>query len=276
MRAAAPFAVCVALAVTASAASARGETAAGPVSHAASAGARSAAKAKPCTTRSRRSRACPRAAMRLTLLPGSFATLNFGATPPPGGTVDFGPSGTSTLTLSGTLTGYTIGRVGYIDVIPIVLTGGAVRAEPAELWWDNACGGARSPTLRSSALGVVTLAPAHPTTVNIDANTALYTGTTSVRIRMPLERRVEGGCGLPFAPTGYADSFDTFTVRGEYGSKTRVDSPVHAVALQACLVPGDPSQPCAGATTAYGALLQVHLVLLTEFHVRAARAPRRA
>jgi len=77
--------------------------------------------------------------------------------------------------------------------------------------------------------------------------------------------RSPAGCGQPPVETGYADTFDTFTATGEYGSTTTLDSPPHPVTVQECTTPGDPTQPCAGPTTAVQATLQVHLRLATDF-----------
>jgi len=235
------------------------------------AGSPTARAAKLCTKRQRRRdpRRCKRIAalerkrrlaaskqhspMTLTLLAGSVATVVYGSDV----VVKF--------PLSGTLTGYTIGRVGYIDVIPIVMTGGEVTPGPMDVRRDTACGGVVTPSVSTSPLARVTFDLSKASTATLNANTALYTSTNSIRIRLPFVVRNPAGCGQPPVETGYADTFDTFTATGEYGSTTTLDSPTHPVTVQECTTPGDPTQPCAGPTTAVQATLQVHLRLATDF-----------
>jgi len=212
----------------------------------------------PCPRRTtRRARRCApveqRSPFTLTFLEGSVVTLD--------------RAGQSTLRfpLSGTMHGYTIGRVGFINVVRSRLTRANLRPAATDVLTDTACGGVPTAAIRTSPSARITFDPRHTNVSSLDARTAVFSSTTWLRIRVPLELRNPRGCGLPPVTTGYADTFDHYRVTGTFGTTTRVDSPRHPVTVKYCLTPGPPNRPCAGRVRSTRAQLQVHYELRTSF-----------
>ena len=175
--------------------------------------------------------------VRIDLLPGSFALLDFG-------------SFTRQAAIGGNVRGFLPGTFKPNTDLQLNINRGNVTVGTTAVFIDDDCNGQVSTSLRTG----------NPTRVLVDETktstaTLLASGTaTSVfhaRIQLPLElRNDDAGCNDPFITTGYSEFKHTFFFRGKVGPaglvKLQVSSPPDTLQVIACLTPGTPTQPCNG------------------------------
>jgi hypothetical protein len=174
-----------------------------------------------------------------TVLPGSQATLDFG-----NGTV-------RTVALSGRLTGYIPGKIHLGTDTKALLTGGSIAVAPTDIFSD----GCAAPVwARSNPATTIRLDPAKTNSATLAAN-GNVSADANVIIRTVVDARAENACDQPLAPSGYADSPAFVHLGGKVGdgglTSLQLTAAPYALALNACMVAGDPAAPCAAAAVTY-------------------------
>jgi hypothetical protein len=177
------------------------------------------------------------APVKVTLLPGSVANLDFGA---------FQRSAP----ITGTLTGLIPGGYQLNQDNQISLTRGNLLLGQTNVFIDDDChGGQVSAAIRTG----------NPTNVNLDATrqsistltaAGVVTATAYTKIQLPLElRNDDDGCDQPYITTGYTEFTQTFFLKGKIQkglglNKVTLTSAPDPLDVQACLSPGSPTSPC--------------------------------
>jgi hypothetical protein len=175
--------------------------------------------------------------VKIQVLPGSFAHLDFGAF-----TRDAG--------ITGNLQGFIPGGYKLNQDNQIQLSRGDLALAQTNVFIDDDChGGTVSAAIRTG----------NPTAVNLDAarqsiSTVLASGTVTatayVKIKLPLElRNDDDGCDQPYITTGYTEFQQTFFLKGKIEkatglNKLNLKSAPDPLDVQACLSPGSPTSPC--------------------------------
>jgi hypothetical protein len=177
------------------------------------------------------------APVKVTLLDGSYATLDFGAF------VRQAP-------ITGSLTGLIPGGYKLSQDNQINLTRGNLALGRTNVFIDDDChGGQVSAAIRT---GTPTNVNLDPTRQSISTLTAAgtVTATAYTKIQLPLElRNDDDGCDQPYITTGYTEFTQTFFLKGKIGKSTglaklTLTSPPDPLDVQACLSPGSPTSPC--------------------------------
>jgi hypothetical protein len=174
-----------------------------------------------------------------TVLPGSQATL------------DFGNGIVRTVALSGKLTGYIPGKIHLGTDTKALLTGGSIAVAPTDIFSD----GCASPVwARSNPATTITLDPAKTSSATLAAN-GNVTADASVIIRTVVDARAENACDQPLVTSGYADSPAFVHLAGKVGdgglTSLQLTAAPYSLALNACMVAGDPAVLCAAAPVTY-------------------------
>ena len=190
----------------------------------------------------------------ITLLAGSTSTLDLG-----GGNV-------RTIPLTGKLKGTASARINITKPIPIKLVGGTIVPGPVAIFDDPAC--AATPLLATDPLSRVTLDKRHSSTSLLDPASGKVTGSAATRLRIVLDVRSDG-CGGPLIPTGYADTFARFVVRGKLGPTTglrmlELNSKRQPIRIQGCVTAGTPAKKCTKAPLGYKGTISVHLLVQVD------------
>jgi hypothetical protein len=177
------------------------------------------------------------APVKVTLLEGSVANLDFGAFK-------------RVAPISGTLTGLIPGGYKLNQDNQINLTRGNLALGTTNVFIDDDChGGQVSAAIRT---GTPTNVNLDPTRQSISTLTAAggVTATAYTKIQLPLElRNDDDGCDQPYITTGYTEFTQTFFLKGKIGKGTglarlNLTSPPDPLDVQACLSPGSPTSPC--------------------------------
>jgi hypothetical protein len=177
------------------------------------------------------------APVKVTLLDGSYALLDFGAFQ-------------RQAPITGTLTGLIPGGYKLNQDNQINLTRGNMTLGRTNVFIDDDChGGQVSAAIRT---GTPTNVNLDPTRQSISTLTAAggVTATAYTKIQLPLElRNDDDGCDQPYITTGYTEFTQTFFLKGKIGkttglAKLTLTSPPDPLDVQACLSPGSPTSPC--------------------------------
>jgi hypothetical protein len=175
--------------------------------------------------------------VRVQMLPGSVANLDFGAFK-------------RQAAITGTLTGFIPGGYKLNQDNQINLTRGNLALGTTNVFIDDDChGGQVSAAIRT---GTPTNVNLDPTRQSISTLTAAgtITATAYTKIQLPLElRNDDDGCDQPYITTGYTEFTQTFFLKGKIAkglglTKVNLTSPPDPLDVQACLSPGSPTSPC--------------------------------
>jgi hypothetical protein len=175
--------------------------------------------------------------VKVTLLPGSVANLDFGAFQ-------------RTAPITGTLTGLIPGGYQLNQDNQISLTRGNLLLGQTNVFIDDDChGGEVSAAIRT---GTPTNVNLDPTRQSISTLTAagVVTATAYTKIQLPLElRNDDDGCDQPYISTGFTEFTQTFFLKGKLQkglglTKVNLTSAPDPLDVQACLSPGSPTSPC--------------------------------
>lgn len=174
-------------------------------------------------------------------------------------TLDFGNGVVRTVPLSGLLTGYIPGKILLNQDTKAILTGGQIAVGQTDFFSD-ACA---SPVwARSDGATVIMLDPSKQSSATLRADGTI-TSTASVIIRAVLDTRPENACDQGLATTGYTDSPATVSLHGKVGtgglSSLQLSADPYPLTLNACMTPGTPTTPCAGAPATYPTTATVQL-----------------
>jgi hypothetical protein len=176
-------------------------------------------------------------AVKVTLLTGSVANLDFGAFQ-------------RTAPITGTLTGLIPGGYKLNQDNQISLTRGNLLLGQTNVFIDDDClGGQVSAAIRTGTPTNVNLDPTRQSISTLTAAGGL-TATAYTKIQLPLElRNDDDGCNQPYITTGYTEFTQTFFLKGklEKGlglNKVTLTSAPDPLDVQACLSPGSPTSPC--------------------------------
>jgi hypothetical protein len=177
------------------------------------------------------------APVKVTVLSGSYATLDFGAFQ-------------RQAPITGTLTGLIPGGYKLNQDNQISLTRGNLVLGRTDVFIDDDChGGQVSAAIRTGTPTNVLLDPARQSISTLTA-TGGVTATAYTKIQLPLElRNDDDGCDQPYITTGYTEFTQTFFLKGKIGkatglAKLNLTSPPDPLDVQACLSPGSPTSPC--------------------------------
>jgi hypothetical protein len=177
------------------------------------------------------------APVKVTLLEGSYANLDFGAFQ-------------RQAPITGTLTGLIPGGYKLNQDNQINLTRGNLLLGQTNVFIDDDChGGQVSAAIRTGTPTAVNLDPTRQSLSTLTA-AGTVTATAYTRIQLPLElRNDDDGCDQPYITTGYTEFTQTFFLKGKIGkgtglAKLTLTSPPDPLDVQACLSPGPPTSPC--------------------------------
>lgn len=177
------------------------------------------------------------APVKVTMLAGSYANLDFGAFQ-------------RQAPITGTLTGLIPGGYKLNQDNQINLTRGNLLLGQTNVFIDDDChGGQVSAAIRTGTPTAVNLDPTRQSISTLTA-AGTVTATAYTKIQLPLElRNDDDGCDQPYITTGYTEFTQTFFLRGKIGkgtglAKLTLTSPPDPLDVQACLSPGTPTSPC--------------------------------
>src|SRR4051794_4279993 len=186
------------------------------------------------------------------VLDGSTATLDFG-----GGTV-------RTVGLGGTLKGYIPGLIHLNTDTKALLTGGSLSVTPTDFFSDSC---AAPVWARSDPATTITLDPAKVNSATLHSS-GLVESDANVIIRAVLDTRPVNACDTPLSTTGYSDSTAFVHLHGQVGSggltSLELTADPYPLTLNACMTPGSPTAPCAGAPVTYPTTATVDLKVLLD------------
>ena len=192
----------------------------------------------------------------IDLLPGSVATLDFGAF-------------RREAALSGSIRGLDPDGVRLSQDNLVELTRGNLTLAQTPVFIDDDCDGQASASIRTGVPATIKLDPAKNSTSTLTAEGGL-TSVTHTLIRLPLElRNDDDGCGRPYITTGYTEFKKTFFLRGRLdGGLQRVvlTSPPDVLDVEACLWPGAPTQPCSGFIIPLPIMVSTRLVVSIQLN----------
>jgi hypothetical protein len=177
------------------------------------------------------------APVKVTMLAGSYANLDFGAFQ-------------RRAPITGTLTGLIPGGYKLNQDNQINLTRGNLQLGQTNVFIDDDChGGQVSAAIRTGTPTAVNLDPTRQSISTLTA-AGTVTATAYTKIQLPLElRNDDDGCDQPYITTGYTEFTQTFFLKGKIGkgtglAKLTLTSPPDPLDVQACLSPGSPTSPC--------------------------------
>jgi hypothetical protein len=178
--------------------------------------------------------------LRITVLPGSFVHMDFGAFQ-------------RDAPITGTIKGYSPQlKIDITKDIPVVLTDGTIAIGSTPIYIDGDCGGRQTASLRTGKSAVAVLDGSKEST-GLLSTTGAVTANTFLQVRLPLELRDgETGCDKPYIDTQYSSWPLHVTLAGKIDPKTGLtklhltSAPVLATDLSICLNPGLQSEPCTG------------------------------
>lgn len=190
----------------------------------------------------------------ITLLAGSTSTL------------DLGSGNVRVIPLSGAIKGTADGRINITKPIHIKLTKLRIVPGPVTIFDDPTC--PATPLLRTDPASLVTLDPKKKSTSVLSPKDGRVTGSAASRLRIVLNIR-SAGCGGPLVPTGYADTFARFSVKGKLNPATgltslELNSSPQPIQIEGCTTAGAPASKCAGKPIGYRGKISVHLVVKVE------------
>jgi len=175
--------------------------------------------------------------VRISILPGSYANLDFGAFQ-------------RQAPVSGVFKGFIPGKIQLQSDTQVTLTGGSLTLDPTAVFIDDVCNGDVSAAIRTGNPTTVGLDPTRTSVATLFAS-GTVTSTAYTIIRLPLDlRNDDDGCNKPYITTGYSEFSQTFFLKGKVGdggltSLTLTSAP-DTLDVVACLSPGQPTQPCNG------------------------------
>jgi hypothetical protein len=177
------------------------------------------------------------APVRVTLLNGSVANLDFGAFQ-------------RDAAVNGTLTGFIPGGYKLNQDNQISLTRGNLTLGQTNVFIDDDChGGQVSAAIRTGTPTNINLDPTRQSISTLQAS-GTVTATAYTKIQLPLElRNDDDGCDQPYITTGYTEFTQTFFLKGKIQkglglAKLNLTSAPDPLDVQACLSPGSPTSPC--------------------------------
>jgi hypothetical protein len=174
----------------------------------------------------------------ITILDGSFATLDFGAFQ-------------REAPITGSLKGFVPGGINLSADSQVTLTSGELRLLPTAVFIDDDCDGEVSAAIRTGDPTRVLLDKTRTSTSTVFAN-GTVTSTAYVNVRVPLElRNDDQGCHIPYITTGYSEFAQTFFLKGKLDpklalSKLKLVSAPDPIDVPVCLSPGPATSPCNG------------------------------
>jgi hypothetical protein len=174
----------------------------------------------------------------ITILDGSFATLDFGAFQ-------------REAPITGSLKGFVPGGINLSADSQVTLTSGELRLLPTAVFIDDDCDGEVSAAIRTGDPTRVLLDKTRTSTSTVFAN-GTVTSTAYVNVRVPLElRNDDQGCHIPYITTGYSEFGQTFFLKGKLDpklalSKLKLVSAPDPIDVPVCLSPGPATSPCNG------------------------------
>jgi len=198
----------------------------------------------------------------ITLLAGSTSTLDLGA------------GNVRTIPLSGKLRGTTDGRIDLTKPIRVKLVGGQIVPRPITVFDDPTC--PATPILATDPTSRVTLDKKRKSTSVLNPKTGRVTGSAATRLRIVLSVR-SAGCGGPLEPTGYADTFARFTVKGKINPTTglrslELNSSTMPIEIQGCTTADNPVNKCRTKPIGYKGKISVHLLVQVDLGAGTTRA----
>lgn len=169
----------------------------------------------------------------------SFATLDFGAF-------------TRDAPLSGTISGYTVGRIDISKPTNLTISSGRISIGQTPVFIDDDCNGEVSASIATDPASYAFIDTSKDNNAQLDGSSGKITSIVTLRIRAALDlRNGENGCHQPYLKTGWTESSARFVFSGRLdttrGLRVRLGSTsVLLDDFTACLSIGDPTAPCNG------------------------------
>ena len=188
----------------------------------------------------------------ITLLPGSTATLDFQAFQ-------------RTTGLSGTVKGYSPGKINLNSDVNFTFTSARLNVEPAAIFIDDACFGEVSASIQTNPNTYAILDSSKDSTGTLSANTDIVASQALI-LRVPLDlRNDDTGCHSPYLTTGYSEMKFRVVLGGRLGSGNgsliaNLRSSSQFVDADACLQLGDPKLPCTGLQIPFPFFVATHVI----------------
>lgn len=174
----------------------------------------------------------------INILDGSYANLDFGAFQ-------------RRAPVQGQFKGFIPGKIDLKQDTQITLTKGQLTLGRTNVFIDDDCQGDVSAAIRTGNPALVKLDPSKTSTSTLFVS-GTVTSTAYTLIRLPLEfRNDDDGCNKPYITSGYTEFAKTFFLKGKLApdtglTKLTLVSAPDPLDVEACLSPGNPTQPCSG------------------------------
>jgi hypothetical protein len=196
----------------------------------------------------------------ITLTEGSVGLLDFGAF------IREAP-------LRGSVRGFIPGRFdisALTDDVTFTLTRGRIEVQPVGIFIDDECGGEVSAAIRTSPDTHVDLDQSRESTGTLFADSGRIQSIVRVLLIAPLElRNGEQGCTAPYITTGYTQTPIRLSLNGKlsFSGSLGVNLSSGEQLLDefdACIDPGDPTEPCDGFAIPFAFVLTTKIVATME------------
>jgi hypothetical protein len=173
----------------------------------------------------------------INVLDGSYALLDFGAFQ-------------RQAPVQGKFKGFIPGKIQLASDNQVNLTGGSLTIGETPVFIDDDCNGEVSAAIKTAQPTTVGLNPGKSSVATLFASGSV-TSIAYTTIHLPLAlRNDDQGCNSPYINTGYAEFDQTFFLKGKVGdgglTALTLTSAPDTLDVQACLSPGQPTQPCNG------------------------------
>jgi hypothetical protein len=210
--------------------------------------------------------ACPKSAasagvpVKITVLDGSYALLDFGAFQ-------------RQAPVTGTIKGFVPGAIHINADTQVTLTSATLALGQTPVFIDNDCNGDVSASIRTGDPTRITLDPARTSVSTLFAS-GTVTSIAYTDIHLPLDlRNDDDGCNKPYITTGYSDFKQTFFLSGKVQpatglSKLTLVSVPDSLETIVCLSPGVPTQPCSGFQIPLPILVSTKLLVQIQIGVK--------
>jgi hypothetical protein len=187
----------------------------------------------------------------ITLLPGSTADLDFQAF-------------TRTTGLSGSVKGYSPGKINLNSDVNFTFTSARLNIDPAAIFIDDACNGEVSASIQTNPNTYAILDSSKDSSGTLSGSNIV--ASQALILRVPLDlRNDDTGCHNPYLTTGYSEMKFRVVLGGKLGTSNgslvaNLRSSSQFVDADACLQLGDPKLPCSGLQIPFPFFVATHVI----------------
>jgi hypothetical protein len=195
----------------------------------------------------------------IDIIQGSYANLDFGTFQ-------------RKVNVRGQFRGFIPGKINLKNDTQITLTKGQLNLGQTNVFIDDDCNDQVSAAIRTGNPALVKLDPSRTSTSTLFVS-GTVTATAYTLIRLPLEfRNDDDGCTKPYITSGYTEFAKTFFLKGKLQpdtglTKLKLVSAPDPLDVEACLSPGNPTQPCSGF------IIPLPIIVSTQLFARVDLSP---